>query len=317
MADLTVTAVLPHWRDVARMERQMAALAAQSRPFDEIIVVDDASPPEDVAALSAMLAGYPRARLLRRAQNAGPAIATNDGLAEVRTDCVAFLASDDVVTADFVAVTAAQLEAHPAAAFCFADPAFSDPSGRVTEFPLYLATAPHAFTPESLRRRLEASYFTFATNTILYRTGPMRAAGGMPIRLSSFADSFVNFALGLRHGAVYVPRVLGVFCNDPGSFSHRERADPAALAGLTRAMLLALEGEFADVAPEFRAVGVLPKHDVRMLRLLLSSPEGRRYVTPRMAARCLAIGAWHGISGRVPASFRRFVRRIASRAGAG
>lgn len=309
----SVSAVIPHYKDTVRMSRQLRALAAQTRPFDEIIVVDDASPPEDVAHLCEILDEYPNARLIRRERNGGPALASNDGLAGVTSEYVAFLASDDEVSVEFVEVSAGALDANPGVAFSFADPAFVNDAGDTNVFPLYLAKERTRFDRGDLRKVLSKTYFTFATNTNLYRTAGLKMVGGIPVPLSSFADSFMNFALAFRAGAVYVPQSLGVFHLRSDSFSHREQSDPAAVARMTQRMLDALDAPFADVADAFRAVGVLPRHDFRVLVLLIRTPKGRRYLTLRTAIRCLAFGTWHLVSSHMPTSVRRGVRWMASR----
>jgi hypothetical protein len=49
----------------------------------------------------------------------------------------------------------------------------------------------------------------FTGNTSLYRREALIAIGGFPGQLTAYADSFVAQVLALRHGACFVPRVLG------------------------------------------------------------------------------------------------------------
>jgi mycofactocin system glycosyltransferase len=95
-----VTVVVPTYDDAAALERTLGALTCGTTPIREVLVVDDGSnDPWPVArAASGASAGAlapadtPKAvRLIRRSVNGGPAAARNTGLAEARTDLVAFV----------------------------------------------------------------------------------------------------------------------------------------------------------------------------------------------------------------------------------
>lgn len=81
-----VTVVVPIHDDAAALERSLAALTCGTTPIREVLVVDDGS--HDPQAVERAASGV---RLIRRSVNGGPAAARNTGLAEARTDLVAFV----------------------------------------------------------------------------------------------------------------------------------------------------------------------------------------------------------------------------------
>ena len=83
------SAVIPVWNRRDLLERLLDSLDRQTEPFDELIVVDNAS--RDGAAELAEQRG---ARLLRNAENRGFAAAVNQGIIECRTGFIAILNSD-------------------------------------------------------------------------------------------------------------------------------------------------------------------------------------------------------------------------------
>jgi hypothetical protein len=85
----TVTAIIPHWNRRELLETLLASLAAQRRPFDEIIVADNGSTDD-----SAALAERAGARVLRLGSNLGFAAAVNRGIEAAHTDWVAILNND-------------------------------------------------------------------------------------------------------------------------------------------------------------------------------------------------------------------------------
>jgi len=84
-----VTALIPNWNGRARTERLLQALAAQSRPPDTVMVVDNGS-----ADGSVEMARARGARVIEMGRNAGFAAAVNRGVAETRTPWVAILNND-------------------------------------------------------------------------------------------------------------------------------------------------------------------------------------------------------------------------------
>jgi glycosyltransferase involved in cell wall biosynthesis len=106
MADHRVSVVIPA-RDVARyLGEAIDSVLEQSRPPDEVVVVDDGSLDETPA----LLAGYGDRIAVIRQPRLGNATAVNRGIAAVSGDLVAFLDADDLWTPDKLAMQLPLLE---------------------------------------------------------------------------------------------------------------------------------------------------------------------------------------------------------------
>jgi glycosyltransferase involved in cell wall biosynthesis len=91
VTDPVVSTIIPAYRAARTIQRAVDSVLTQSRPSNEIIVVDDGSP-EDLAA---SLRGYgDRLRLIRK-PNGGAASARNLGIGQSRGELLAFLDADD------------------------------------------------------------------------------------------------------------------------------------------------------------------------------------------------------------------------------
>lgn len=95
-ADFAV--IIPHYNDVARLRRCLAALVPQAGPETEIVVVDNGST-EDIAGLTA---GYRGLRLIAEAQR-GAAMSRNAGAAATTARYLLFLDADCLPDADWLA----------------------------------------------------------------------------------------------------------------------------------------------------------------------------------------------------------------------
>jgi glycosyltransferase involved in cell wall biosynthesis len=90
----TVAAVIPVYNKEPYVARAIASVLAQTRPVDEIIIVDDASTDGSLAQIKAFQ--DPRIRLLRRAASGpGPSPARNLAIHSARSEWIAFLDADD------------------------------------------------------------------------------------------------------------------------------------------------------------------------------------------------------------------------------
>jgi hypothetical protein len=93
---MTVAVVIPHWNRRDLLEPLFTSLAAQTRPFDEIILVDNGST-DDSAALA-----EPHATVIGLQQNLGFAAAVNRGIASTSADWVAILNNDVTLAPDWL-----------------------------------------------------------------------------------------------------------------------------------------------------------------------------------------------------------------------
>jgi glycosyltransferase involved in cell wall biosynthesis len=96
MTSLAVSVIIPAYRAAPTIGRALDSLLAQTRPPDEVLVVDDGSPDD----LAGALGPYgDRVRLIRQ-PNGGAASARNRGIAHAAGDLIAFLDADDYWEAD-------------------------------------------------------------------------------------------------------------------------------------------------------------------------------------------------------------------------
>ncbi|MFH1969179.1 MAG: glycosyltransferase, partial [Verrucomicrobiota bacterium] len=85
----TISVLIPCYNQARHIRRVVEATLDQSRPPDEIIVVDDVSQDESVAILRQL-----SVRLICHEQNQGPAVARNTALQAASGDIVVYIDSD-------------------------------------------------------------------------------------------------------------------------------------------------------------------------------------------------------------------------------
>jgi GT2 family glycosyltransferase len=105
---LRVSAIIPVYNGREFLAEAVASISAQTRPVDELIVVDDAST-DGSAELAASLG----ARVLRLSSNGGPSVARNRALREATGDVAAFLDADDCWLPRHCELLVGACERHP------------------------------------------------------------------------------------------------------------------------------------------------------------------------------------------------------------
>ncbi len=108
---MRISALIPCFNSEAYLAQALDSAFGQSRPPDEVIVVDDGS--TDCTAQVAR--DYPHAVRYVRQEHAGIPAARNRAVSVARHDLVAFLDADDVWTEHSIADRLAVLESNPAA----------------------------------------------------------------------------------------------------------------------------------------------------------------------------------------------------------
>jgi GT2 family glycosyltransferase len=96
-----VAVVIPNWNGAAHLRRCLAGLAAQTRPADEVVVVDNGSSDESATMVRAE---FPTVRLIELPHNTGFAPAVNLGIRSVDCELVALLNNDAVPHPDWLSV---------------------------------------------------------------------------------------------------------------------------------------------------------------------------------------------------------------------
>ena len=102
---MTVSVLIPAYNAAETLPQTLAALKAQTRPADEIVVCDDGST-DATSAIAASVAGI---RVIRQ-PNGGVSVARNTLLRAATAEIILFCDADDLPHADWIATLAGRIE---------------------------------------------------------------------------------------------------------------------------------------------------------------------------------------------------------------
>jgi glycosyltransferase involved in cell wall biosynthesis len=244
-----VTAILPNYNHSQFLQESIGSLLSQTRPADELIIVDDASTDNSVAVILDLIGKSPNAKLLRNASNIGVVASMNKGLANATGDIVFFAAADDIYYPRLFEMGAAMLEAYPQAALFSALCDLIDASGAnkgrfLSPIPLM---APGYLDSSATVREMLRDDGWFMCNTALYRRSALLAAGNFDEKLGPFTDGYMCRLLALQHGACFTPAILAGWRRllTGHASSHALKTDQTAdFVTLVKARMVATGGLF-------------------------------------------------------------------------
>ena len=201
---LKAAAVVPNHNGRRWLDGCLRALAAQTRPFDTVLVVDDGSTDGSREALAR---DWPAVRVLALGRRRGFAAAANEGLAAVAPDCdaVALVNTDVELAPDWLARTAAALEGDPSAAAVACKmvslrepgpPALLDDCGDVLRRDGVCEQRGHG-RPDDGRWDAPGEVFSACAGAALYRRAAVAAVGGFDERFVAYLED-VDLGLRLR-----------------------------------------------------------------------------------------------------------------------
>jgi glycosyltransferase involved in cell wall biosynthesis len=186
-ANNRVAVIIPVYAG-AFLDQALTSVFRQTRPADQVIVIDDGSP--DQAAVQQAIARWPGRITLLRQQNGGAAAARNAGLAAADANWVAFLDADDRWMPTFLERQLAFLAAHPDIDLVWADATIvgdTPAAGRT-----FMSMCPSS-GPVTLERLL-AQTCNVLTSTVVVRRAQVMAIGAFDVALRRGQD----FDLWLR-----------------------------------------------------------------------------------------------------------------------
>lgn len=95
-----ISIILPVYKGESTVKRTLESLFAQTKKFDELIVVDDASPDRSKEIIEKYLEGKKEYKLIQHEKNKGLAESYNDGIRESKGNLIVTLHQDVILETD-------------------------------------------------------------------------------------------------------------------------------------------------------------------------------------------------------------------------
>jgi GT2 family glycosyltransferase len=194
-----ISVVIPNWNGRRWLPECLRSLAAQTRPVDEVIVVDNGSYD---GSLEYLRDEHPGVRVLVQGHNTGFAYAANRGIEAASGELVALINTDVVLSPEWLGRMATALSARPGAASVACKMLMLDEPGTVYDAGDVLrrdgaCDQRGRFGPDDGRFDRPGEVFGPCAGAALYRRVAVTATGGFDERFFAYLED-VDLALRLR-----------------------------------------------------------------------------------------------------------------------
>lgn len=227
-----VTVVLPFLDEERFLDRGVATVRAQTFPGWELLLVDDGSTDASAAIADRWAAQDPRIRVLRHpgGRNEGLPASRNLGLAHARAGAIAYTDADDLWEPDKLACQLRLLADHPDVGMVCGPVWTVTADGADRRLVPVTDAAPTVFGPGAFAHRLvgrpRRRLHPPPPSNVLYRTGALRAVGGIPPGDNLYEDQRTFAAVNLRYPVLVDDRPLSSYTVRPDSLYGSLAEDP-------------------------------------------------------------------------------------------
>jgi glycosyltransferase involved in cell wall biosynthesis len=278
----SLSVIVPNYNHSQHLPACLRAIATQSVPADEIIVVDDASTDNSVEVLESLARQYPSMKIYRNPVNLNVAGTVNRGVELAKGDFVCLPAADDQVMPGLFEKSLRLLAEHPEAALCAAICRMFDMKSNLSyHFGVAISSQPCYLPPQKVAELVRQRRLLMFASTMLWRRDAFIKAGKYHVPLRWHCDWFAMFALAFRHGMCFVPEVLAEFRSRPSGLSNSGMKNLKVQLGILRyALDLLDQTDNQDIAPLFRQSGALASFGKEMLWLIFSHRKYWKNINP-------------------------------------
>jgi glycosyltransferase involved in cell wall biosynthesis len=313
---MVISAILPNFNHSRELETSLGAIVAQTRPFDEIIVIDDASTDDSAEVIERFARQCPQIRLLRNQDRLGVARTVNRGIEAARGSHVILTSADEKILPDMCSLLANTVERWPDSALAVSRYAVRDNvTGILTEHggdsalgTWYIPDGqPVHISAERFRALLGQRFVWLGANTAMVRRDALLEVGGFDPELQWHCDWFALYAIAARYGFCVVPQTLAVFTYSPNSYSARGMKDRQQQAKVVTSIVHKLDDPRFAALRELvlAAPAVVSPFATDMIRAL-AGDRGNRRLWYR-----LVLWWWsETLRGRRRGMIRRWMKRM-------
>jgi glycosyltransferase involved in cell wall biosynthesis len=216
---MSLSVVMPNFNHGHLIGHALDALAAQGRPADEIIVVDDGSTDDSRTILDQYRQRLPQLIVLASERTGGAIAALQRGLESASQRYVYFAAADDWVLPGFFERALDILDANgDCGLVCGEAMLLSGETGELLGYrpPVRPILRGGKVTSEMAHRLLRRADNFLLTGSAVFRRDIVMEKGGFDARAGSFADGLLNRKIALTHGFYFEPHLFAVW----NVFSH-------------------------------------------------------------------------------------------------
>ena len=247
--------ITPVYNQANLLPGAIESIVQQTRLPDEYVILDDGSTDETWKIINQFSAKHSFIKPIRLEKNQGLLVGLDILMKTISCDYFYSVAADDRLHPELGAKSFAAATEYPEAGLHFGSVWSMSLDGLIQDSPkqsfepwneiTYLS--PQTFLSDYL---LKAPIQYSPSAATVYRVDALREVGGFRAELGAWTDTFAIQAIGLKHGACYLPDTGSYFRMSPNGFSQTQLKNSRLFLNIVeRAASLMRSPEFREVFP--------------------------------------------------------------------
>lgn len=256
----TISIVIPNHNHAEELRYSLRAITHQTRPADEVLVIDDGSTDDSLEVINEFARENPSLRLMRNDERQGVVFTVNRGILAAKSEFIILASADEKIMPDMCEMMEKAFHAFPDASLYASKftewqqrTALLD-HGKRGEYDFWFTngTEPEWVSAEKLHALLKIDHLRLSANSAMFRKKAMLEVGMLDPGLRWYSDFFLTYVVALRHGFCAVPRSLSWFQVADGTYSSRGSANRTLQQSVTEHFLKKLETEdYSNIRAKF------------------------------------------------------------------
>jgi len=206
MTKLNIAAIMPLYNKRRYVVEAVESILQQTRPADEIVIVDDGSTDGSGDLVAERYGHDPRIKLIRQT-NRGPGAARNVGIKATRSPLLAFIDADDKWLPERLERQGAFMEQNPGCMMSFTSSiGYNERTGETWYKPLHLLE--NIQKDRFIRKEFFPERSYIACNSVMIRREALDEVGLFDEALWKAQDTDLWLRIMLRFGFEYIPESL-------------------------------------------------------------------------------------------------------------
>jgi len=312
----TLSVIMSNYNHGHCISQALEAILSQSfRPL-ELIVIDDASTDNSVAIIQQFAKRDSIVHFVRNKNNIGPLHNVNTYLHHVRGDYVYSASADDKVLPGLFEKSMSLLSEHPQAALCCSDTIYEylDRPGLFIHDRIIANKNPTYIPPNNFVRLMRQKDLRIAGQSVIFKKSALIDSNSFIPALRWYADCFVSYTIGFRHGICYIPELLTITRISSNTYSGQAAKQPQIRQEILSSTIQLLKSpSYRDALPFFQRSAILSRFQLDAVRVLLKHPENWKLFSALLLRRVLLSESISLLSRITPAPIKRIYHRIHDR----
>ena len=305
----SISAIILNLNKANEICQTLRTVCEQTIPFDEIIIIDDASTDDSIILINNFIQNVPNARLIQNEKRKGVVYGCNLGISESTSEFVYLISAEDTYSLRIVEHAKRLLKLCPDAQMLCGNLSQRKNGKTVKRLTLPFHQREGYISEEQLHIALKKRIFTFFGGANIIRKNSILEINGFNESLRWHSDWFIYLLIGLRSRIALIPDELRseVLSDDQysrGMYHWKEQKS------VIKSLILTLKNDHPTEFLLFRQYALLPVYNLKILGLVLWDRELRSFLTRKLMLRCMFFGALKRIGQLIPYKLHYSLRSI-------